>query len=166
MIHSVAGSKCRVNGLFCHLYQKSLNKSLCDTSFFSSKATWEIIWTTESLYDHVDLCGSFREKICPFMKSAGPARRGQTGPSGTPAVCLGSALGLGTGLQLSVATGRRAAGISWLNFSVILFAVILEGGHGNFWERTWIKVTRCHRRKTQMKSQYICFDFYFTSQVW
>lgn len=117
---------------FCPFYQKSLNISVSDTSFFlPPKPTWEIILTTESLYNHMDL-----REICPFMKASGRARLGQPGPSGTPAVWLGWWPGLGTGLQLSVATGCRAAGISWLNFSVILFAVALEGRPG---ERTWIK---------------------------
>lgn len=125
-------SKC--HNPFCHLYQKSLSISVSDTSFFPSELTWEIILTTESLYNHANL-----REICPFMKGSRPARLSQTSPSGTPAVWLGSRLGLGTGLQLSVATGCRAAGISWLNFSVILFAVIFEGRQGNFREGTWIK---------------------------
>lgn len=60
-------SKCH----FCHLYQKSLNISVSDTSFFPSKPTWEIILTTESLYNHVDLGGRFREKSVHSWKARG-----------------------------------------------------------------------------------------------
>lgn len=67
-------------------------------------------------------------------------RAGQTQPHqpalrGPPAVWLGSGLDSGTGLQLSIATGCGAAGISWLSFPVLVFAVVFKRLQGNFGER-------------------------------
>lgn len=66
---SVTGAQCHESKChFCHLYQKSLNISM---SFFPSKPTWEIVLTTESLYNHVDLGGRFREKSVHSWKAQG-----------------------------------------------------------------------------------------------
>lgn len=98
------------------------------------------------------------------MKSAGSARLSQTGPSGTTAVWFGSGPDLGTGPRLSVASGCRAGGISWLNFSVIL--VVAAGTeesrrkHGKFFDRAWIKAVGRHRRNHKCTRNY--FHFYFS----
>lgn len=60
---------------FCHLYQKSLNISVSNTSFFPSKPTGEIMLTTESLYNHMDLGGSFRENSVHSWKVQGQPDR-------------------------------------------------------------------------------------------
>lgn len=132
-----------------NLYQ-SLNISICNTSFFPSETTWGIFLTTDSLYNHVDLRRLLQREVSWFLKGLGPARFSRAEPSETPAVWLGSRLRLGTGLQLSVTTNWRAAGISWLEFSAVVFS---EAGFG---DRTQINLNASvgkHTKKIKKQPQ-------------
>ncbi|MEQ2235918.1 hypothetical protein ILYODFUR_007168 [Ilyodon furcidens] len=106
---------CKYPTPFCYLYQ-SLNISLCNTSFFSSKSTRGIILTTESLYNRVDggPWWELQRAVSAFMKGTGPARFSLAWPGLQRHRLFDLALSPepGTGLQLSVAINCRAAGIS------------------------------------------------------
>lgn len=113
------------------LCQRLLNISVSDISLLQTptrpihpKPTGDVVSTTESLYNRADLSGSFREKSVHSWKVQGQPDSARPALRGHPLFALARHRGPGTGLRLSVATGCRAAGISWLNFPVILFAVV------------------------------------------